>query len=628
MKKLIAILLAAVMIISVFPLAASASHFEDVADGKWYSEGIEFCYMNGYMAGVSDTEFDRNGTLTRAMFVTILASLENVDTERYKFASYFTDVTVGKWYSGAIAWAYKNGLASGLGDDTFGYKNPVTREQIAVFMMAYGKYSNTTYPDLPLMDIQSRADLSGYTDAGRIHDWAKEGVQWAVACGLISGTTESTLDPRGNCTRAQAAVIIQTLMTEIDKRCDHNWIEASCTDFGHCDNCWLISGSPKDHNYNDEGICTICGAVYDPETGCGHIWIEADCEYDGYCAICGAAGEPATGHNFVVDEDDSFFKVCTKCGYYICAGEHIWIEATCTIDGYCAICGEFYETAPGHKLDEYGECVNCGGSYDEEAGCFHEWVEPSCEYDGYCVVCGMTGELSDGHEFENGECIVCGAIECVHVWKDATCSMPRYCTLCYEVDTDSPATGHDFLSSGSYICTKCKVYHNPNFTAHQNVMYNIQTRGRSLADGSRAFVLNSSNDSGDITTTLFMRPGNESSVFFSCTYIENISGAKLSYEIELKEDTNEYSFSLEQENADSRFAVSGIIDAAAYSENGDINIVDCYIEGDYDQDTVEAASSLSILVFFMINESILVENTNVSLTDYGFTIFADSVTTM
>ncbi|MBQ4054644.1 MAG: S-layer homology domain-containing protein, partial [Clostridia bacterium] len=180
--------------------------FTDVKEGKWYTEGILWCLGKGYMAGMSDTVFGYKETVTRAMFATILAGIDGADTSSYTEMS-FSDVKPGQWYSGSIEWAASNGYAAGLGNGIFGYKQNVTREQLAMFLYTYSEKNQ--------ISVTRRADLSGYDDYGRIHEYALEALSWAVKEGLISGTSQTTLAPRDSATRAEIALIIKNYVENV-----------------------------------------------------------------------------------------------------------------------------------------------------------------------------------------------------------------------------------------------------------------------------------------------------------------------------------------------------------------------------------------------------------------------------
>ena len=181
--------------------------FTDIKPEQWYTDGILWCYHKGYMAGLSDSDFGRKQNVTRSMFVTILAKIDGADLTPYADKSSFSDVSVGKWYSSAIEWAYQNGYTSGIAEGVFGYKNDVTREQLAMFLY--------TYSDKKAYDISGRADLSVFIDLDRVHSWARDAVSWAVNYGLISGTSATTLAPRASATRAELALIIKNYVEEI-----------------------------------------------------------------------------------------------------------------------------------------------------------------------------------------------------------------------------------------------------------------------------------------------------------------------------------------------------------------------------------------------------------------------------
>lgn len=188
--------------------------FTDVAEGKWYYNGVEYCYMNHIMSGTSDTTFSPNTKVTRAMFVTILAKVDGADTSIYTEMS-FSDIAQGKWYSSSVEWAYNKGYSSGIGNDSngkpvFSPSSEITRQEVATFLY--------TYSSMKGYDTAGKADISGYYDAGRVSAWALDGVRWAVDTGLISGTGTVTLSPRDPATRSAIAVMIMQYVENIVKR--------------------------------------------------------------------------------------------------------------------------------------------------------------------------------------------------------------------------------------------------------------------------------------------------------------------------------------------------------------------------------------------------------------------------
>ena len=635
MKKSIALILCVLSVICIIPFSVSADVFDDVPDGKWYSEGIKFCYENGYMAGVSERVFDRGGTLTRAMFVTILASLDKADTSDYENKSNFTDVLPGKWYSGAVNWAFENRLASGLGEGIFGYKDPVTREQIAVFMLAYAEFSNATHPERNPFDVSARADLSAFDDAERIHGWALDGVRWAVSLSLISGTSDSALDPRGLCTRAQAAVIIHSFMRDIEKKeCEHSWMLPTCVNDGYCSLCGEKGEGALGHEWiapdcQSDGYCSVCGEKSESAVGhewiapdcinegycsrcnakgddaLGHEWIEPDCQNDGYCSRCNEKGESAFSHNYITDEDDSQFKICEICGDMTCAAEHLWIDATCTKDGYCALCKDFYESATGHIIDEYDTCIRCGGEYDPVADCFHEWIMPDCYNDGYCTVCGMKGETSDGHEFENGECNHCGIKLCKHKWIDSTCTKPGYCSLCGEEDPESKPLGHRFAGV-MFSCVRCGMIDNPSYGAYTNLIANIQMTGSKHSDFEKALV-----NSADGYETVMAMSSYNSPVCVITTAVEQ-NGREIGIQTELTESSESLAFTFISELDGESITASGTI---AKDRSVEISALDCVgIDPDAATALVRREASRLLESFGLALE----RYTNLSLSDFGF----------
>ena len=174
--------------------------FTDVAPGAWYIDAVQYAYDNGLMTGTSATTFEPNTATTRGMIVSILHRLEDAPVVNYLMT--FDDVADGEWYAEAVRWAASENIVAGYSDTAFGPNDPITREQLAAILYNYAEWKG--------MDVSARADLSRYSDQPSA--WADDVMEWAVAEGLISGTSATTLDPQGTATRAQVAAILQRFL--------------------------------------------------------------------------------------------------------------------------------------------------------------------------------------------------------------------------------------------------------------------------------------------------------------------------------------------------------------------------------------------------------------------------------
>lgn len=153
--------------------------FTDVPKTAWYYDAVKTAYEAGIMNGVTDTLFEPDGTLTRAMFWTILARVDGVDTDGG-----------ATWYSRAQQWAIENGVSDG--SDPMG---ALTREQLVTMLWRLNGE--------PVVDYLITAP-----DASQISSWALEAMRWAASIGLIEGDETGALNPTATTTRAQAATFM------------------------------------------------------------------------------------------------------------------------------------------------------------------------------------------------------------------------------------------------------------------------------------------------------------------------------------------------------------------------------------------------------------------------------------
>ncbi|MBR3990917.1 MAG: S-layer homology domain-containing protein, partial [Clostridia bacterium] len=191
--------LAAVLLFCAVTPAFAADDYTDVKENRWSRAAVMYVTEKGYMNGVSDGKFDPAGSMTRAMFVTVLWRREGSPSAEYR--PDFSDVKSGKYYSKAVIWAKDNGIVSGVTETKFDPDGKITREQLATMLYRYCSVKN--------LYVDERGDVSVFSDRGKIHSYAGDALSWAVGVGLIGGVTKDSLDPRGLATREQVATILK-----------------------------------------------------------------------------------------------------------------------------------------------------------------------------------------------------------------------------------------------------------------------------------------------------------------------------------------------------------------------------------------------------------------------------------
>ena len=183
--------------------------FNDVPEGYWAYDAIQYVYGEGLMAGTSGSTFSPEGTTTRGQIVTILWRLSGSPVVNYLMD--FDDVDPAAYYAEAIRWATSEGIAGGYGGGVFGPDDPITREQLAVMLHRYAQHEGYD------VSIGEDTNILSYADAFTVSEYAVSALQWACGAGIISGTGDgSTLTPQGEATRAQAATVLMRFC-ELDK---------------------------------------------------------------------------------------------------------------------------------------------------------------------------------------------------------------------------------------------------------------------------------------------------------------------------------------------------------------------------------------------------------------------------
>ena len=172
--------------------------------GHWAEKNVIWAAAHSLFNGVGNEQFDPNGTMTRAMFVTVLYRIAGAPAVSGKCP--FQDVEPGSWYENAVTWAAEKGIVKGVSADRFDPKGNVTREQMCAFVARFLR----TFGYTP--ELGAKVE---FKDAASIASWAAEDVELCQRMGIVSGKPGGAFDPKASATRAENATVMRRMIEAI-----------------------------------------------------------------------------------------------------------------------------------------------------------------------------------------------------------------------------------------------------------------------------------------------------------------------------------------------------------------------------------------------------------------------------
>ena len=179
--------------------ALTSALYDDI-NGHWAQVAIDAVSYKGLFQGVAERTFAPEQTMTRAMAVSVIGRLEEIDATKY--SAKFADVNNEAYYAGHLAWAVENKIVKDIKDNNFRPNDPITREEVANYIanyMTYRKIDVERFLSIPYKDVE---DLSATS---------KEALDLLYNTGVMQGTSGLTFDPQSAVTRAQMAQIFYNL---------------------------------------------------------------------------------------------------------------------------------------------------------------------------------------------------------------------------------------------------------------------------------------------------------------------------------------------------------------------------------------------------------------------------------
>ena len=206
-KRILAMLLAVTSCLSLAVSASAANtvnrkatDFRDFDHTAWYAEAVSAAVDNGLLYGKSSSIIDPNGDMTRAEMAAIInrsfGCYAKADISKYK------DVSKDKWYFEDVAMAVQMGTYNGRSNSSMAPDAPITRQEA---MTVVARALELDY------DSYSKAELTQFSDAGKVSNWALPYVRAMVGADYIHGRGK-VLAPLDNITRAEFAQIFYNII--------------------------------------------------------------------------------------------------------------------------------------------------------------------------------------------------------------------------------------------------------------------------------------------------------------------------------------------------------------------------------------------------------------------------------
>ncbi|MCC8161540.1 MAG: S-layer homology domain-containing protein [Oscillospiraceae bacterium] len=180
-------------------------YFTDLENYSWAEDAIYTLKEKGIINGTSDTTYSPANNIKRGDFIIILVNMLSIDNE---YTENFSDVPEDSYYYDQIGKAKAAGVAQGYGEE-FMPENSVTRQDL--ISLAYRAFLDAGYIEA----VDDLTALDDFTDKDNVSDYAAAAMAAMVQAGVIHGS-DGQLNPKGNATRAETAVMCAALLELMD----------------------------------------------------------------------------------------------------------------------------------------------------------------------------------------------------------------------------------------------------------------------------------------------------------------------------------------------------------------------------------------------------------------------------
>lgn len=180
--------------------------------GHWAEADIQLLASRLLINGMSENTFAPDSPITRAQFITLIVRALGLPEQTEGPVS-FTDVRSTDWFAGSVYAGANAGLIQGYEDLTFKPNDYITRAEMVVIFVRSMKLTGQA----SLTTVNVEEVLQAFRDHSLIGEWARVAVAQMVELEVVQGMSDGRFASSDNATRAQAAVMLKRLLTQLNQ---------------------------------------------------------------------------------------------------------------------------------------------------------------------------------------------------------------------------------------------------------------------------------------------------------------------------------------------------------------------------------------------------------------------------
>lgn len=191
--------------------------FTDMDAFLWANPAVEKLRRSKIVSGKGDGLFAPADLVTREEFTAMILRALGMEDQTAAYDG-FSDVKPQDWFYHSVSAANARGIISGISETEFGAGLSITRQDAVLICKNAAEKAGAefVFKEESYHSADYATDWNAFEDLDTVSDYARDAVYDMQRAGIVSGKTDKKFVPMDHMTRAEAAVLIDKVMSFVD----------------------------------------------------------------------------------------------------------------------------------------------------------------------------------------------------------------------------------------------------------------------------------------------------------------------------------------------------------------------------------------------------------------------------